>query len=342
MRNFLKNSCLVIASAILSLAPLKVEAALLVASRASNTVLRYDEQTGALIDAFIPAGSGGLNGPTSLALGLDGNLYVTSYYNSSVLRYNGQTGAFIDTFIPSGSGGLSSPESIAFGPDNNIYISGLDGNGIRRYDGQTGAFIDTVVGFDPLGGDELNSPDFAFAEDNDLYISSVLPSNGVLRYDAATDETNIFIPQENAPAIPGGLTIGADNNLYVGDFSPVGSIRRYNSQTGSLIDVFVSPGSGGLSQASRLAYGPDSNLYVTSFGSDSILRFDSSTGAFIDAFVPAGSGGLDEPIGLLFTTSNRVTASEPASYLGIFGLSAYLSVSLLLKSKKTRTAKLTD
>jgi WD40 repeat protein len=337
MRNFFKSGFWLVISTVLSVVPLKAEAALLAASRASNSILRYDEQTGAFVDAFVPAGSGGLDGPSSLALGPDNNLYVTSYYNSSVLRYDGQTGAFIDVFIPSGSGGLSSPESIAFGPDNNIYISGLDDNGIRRYDVGTGAFIDTVVGFDPNGGDELNSPNFAFGQDNGIYISSVLPSNGVLRYDAATGETVTFIPQENAPEVPGGLILGPDNNLYVGDFSPVGSIQRYDSQTGAFIDVFVPPGTGGLNRASRLTFGLDRNLYVTSFGSDSILRFNSSTGALIDAFVPAGSGGLDEPIGLLFT-SNHTPASvpEPASVLDIFGISVYLGASLLQKSKQKK------
>ncbi|ARV57269.1 hypothetical protein BZZ01_00295 [Nostocales cyanobacterium HT-58-2] len=337
MRNFFKSGCFLVISAVLNLVPLKAEAALLVASRGSNSILRYNDQTGAFIDAFVPAGSGGLNGPSSLALGPDNNLYVTSYYNSSVLRYDGESGAFIDVFIPSGSGGLSSPESVAFGPDKNIYISGFDDSGIRRYDGQTGAFIDVVVGFDPGDGDALNSPNFAFGQDNDIYASSVFPINGILRYDAATGETNTFIPQQNAPEVPGGMTIGPDNNLYVGNFSPVGSIQRYDSQTGAFIDVFVPPGTGGLSQASRLTFGPDSNLYVTSFGSDSILRFNSSTGALIDAFVPAGNGGLDEPIGLLFTSNDTtVTVPERASALGIFGISAYLGANLLQKSKQRK------
>ena len=60
-------------------------------------VIRYDGQTGALIDTF--ASHGGLSG------GPDQNLYVTSY-DTGVLRFNGTTGACIDLFsdLPPGGG----------------------------------------------------------------------------------------------------------------------------------------------------------------------------------------------------------------------------------------------
>ena len=78
-------------------------------SNRNSSVLRYDGQTGAFIDAFVPANSGGLDDPAGLAFGPDNNLYVNSNFSNSVLRYSGKTGAFIDAFVTSGSGGLSSP-----------------------------------------------------------------------------------------------------------------------------------------------------------------------------------------------------------------------------------------
>jgi hypothetical protein len=45
-----------------------------VSSSASDQVLRYDVQTGAFINAFVPTGSGGLSEPEGLAFGPDGNL----------------------------------------------------------------------------------------------------------------------------------------------------------------------------------------------------------------------------------------------------------------------------
>src|SRR5262245_5131971 len=50
---------------------------LLVNSVNSNSVLRYDETTGAFVDTFVPPRSGGLLQPCGLVFGRDHNLYVT-------------------------------------------------------------------------------------------------------------------------------------------------------------------------------------------------------------------------------------------------------------------------
>ena len=59
---------------------------MLVSSRFNNSVLRYDETTGAFIDAFVASGSGGLDNPDGLVKGPDNNLYVASFNSNSVLR----------------------------------------------------------------------------------------------------------------------------------------------------------------------------------------------------------------------------------------------------------------
>ena len=41
-------------------------------------------------------------------------------------------------------------------------------------------------------------------------------------------------------------------------------------------------------------------LFVGSFGNQSVLRYDADTGASLGAFVPTASGGLEDPEGLLF------------------------------------------
>jgi hypothetical protein len=60
---------------------------------------RFNPQTGALVDHFIPAGTGGLANPDSLTFGRDGLLYVNNPSTASVLRYDAATGAFRDVFI---------------------------------------------------------------------------------------------------------------------------------------------------------------------------------------------------------------------------------------------------
>jgi DNA-binding beta-propeller fold protein YncE len=79
---------------------------------------------GAFIDAFIPAGSGGLAIPSGLIFGPDGNddgqldLYVATLENGNIKgrvnRHDGMTGAFIDTYVAGRSGGLEGPALMTF------------------------------------------------------------------------------------------------------------------------------------------------------------------------------------------------------------------------------------
>jgi DNA-binding beta-propeller fold protein YncE len=148
-------SILLTTIAVLGFATPKAQASLLVASNATNSVLEYDEITGAFIKTFISSGSGGLKEPLDLTFGPDGNLYVVSRATDSILKYNGTTGEFINAFVQSGSGGLKNPIDLDFGSDGNLYVSnsGLNGgfgepapinnsaNNVLKYNGTTGEFI---------------------------------------------------------------------------------------------------------------------------------------------------------------------------------------------------------
>ncbi len=292
-------ACLVIViSSLLGQVPSAQAADLLVLNRASASVSRYNGQTGAFINTFVPAGSGGLSVPYGLAFGPDGNLYASSSGSNSLLRYNGQTGAFIDAFVPPGSG-LAFPEGFAFGPDGNLYVSSPNSDEIFRYNGQTGAFIDIFV---PAGSGGLDRPvGIRFGPDGNLYVSSFF-THQILRYNGQTGAfINDFVSAGSGGVFqPTGLVFGPDGNLYVSGRGN-DAVLRYNGKTGAFIDHFVPPASGGLLGPHELAFGPDGNLYVCGQFSKQILRYNGKTGAFINAFVPAGSPGLDDPIGLAFT-----------------------------------------
>jgi len=52
---------------------------------------------------------------------------------------------------------------------------------------------------------------------------------------------------------------------------------------------------GGLDGPTAATFGPDGDLYVSSFETDEILRYDGQSGAFLGVFVSAGLGGLNGP-----------------------------------------------
>jgi DNA-binding beta-propeller fold protein YncE len=79
-------------------------------------VLRYNGQTGAFMDVFVGHGSGGLQSPTDLAFGPDGNLYIIRQDTDAVLRYNGTTGAFMDSFIEPGDNRVLGYNVLVFQP----------------------------------------------------------------------------------------------------------------------------------------------------------------------------------------------------------------------------------
>jgi DNA-binding beta-propeller fold protein YncE len=89
---------------------------LYVASFLWSEVKEFDATTGAFLSTFVASGSGGLDGPTALAFGPDGDLYVTSQADDAVRRYHRSTGAFLGVFVAPGSGGLGAPFDLAFRP----------------------------------------------------------------------------------------------------------------------------------------------------------------------------------------------------------------------------------
>ncbi|MCG8406632.1 MAG: NHL repeat-containing protein [Phycisphaerales bacterium] len=231
---------------------------LLVASFLNSKIARFAESNGLYLGDFVPAGSGGLTTPHALGFGPDGHLYVATFGGGSVLRYDATTGAPLPSstgapgtaeFVASGAGGLVQAAGMDFGPDGNIYVSDHATSRVLRYNGTTGTFIDVFV---PTGSGGLDDVELIkFGSDGHLYACSAADGS-ILRYKGTTG-----VP------LPG----------------PLGALGTAQ---------FVTPGSGGLSDPHDLAFGPDGDLYVASFGSSRVIQYDGTTGALLSLFVSAG------------------------------------------------------
>ncbi len=87
--------------------------------------------------------------------------------------------------------------------------------------------------------------------------------------------------------------------LIVGDWNwpvpPGGNAFRRYDESGTFIDDMIPDYTGGIDGTVCMAFGPDQNLYATSWFAG-VLRYNGLTGEFIDEFVAAGSGGLICPL----------------------------------------------
>ena len=183
----------------------------------------------------------------------------------------------------------------------------LVGSGdVLRFDETTGAFIDVLIPLNIGGVFEMT-----FGPDGALYI----PTNGdVLRFNGFTGTfLGVFVPKGSGGlALPLNATFGPDCSLYVAgsQFTPFGdeAVLRYQGKTGDFVDVFVPPGSGGLTGIDDMVFGPDGNLYVAARAGD-VLRYDGRTGAFLGTFVPVGTGGLSFAQRLAFGPNGHLYVS---------------------------------
>lgn len=170
---------------------------LYVSAAGDDAILRYDLNTGAYIDAFVPTGSGGLADPMALSFGPDGNLYVISDWTAQILRYNGSTGAFMDVFAAYLPG--IAYRGLAFGSDGYLYTGDFVFAKIMKYNTQTGASSVFVQG---TFGDFMPN-DLAFGPDGNLYVADA-SWDKVLRFNAQTGAPlGTFV--ENAPNAPSAL-----------------------------------------------------------------------------------------------------------------------------------------
>lgn len=251
---------------------------LYVSAASANSVMRFDETTGAFKGFFVAPNAGGLGNPQGIAFGPDNNLYVASQGSRNVLRYNGQSGEFIDVFANLGDSVW--PAEINF-RGNHLYVSDFANQftvgRVSRFDANTGAFVDHfVTGASFADGQEWDA-------NGDFYLSN-FGTNSIRKYDG---ETGALLGDFVSPN-SGGLFGPLDNlflpngELLVSSFN-TGSVKRYDAN-GNYIDDPITNLPGG---PQGLVLGPDGYLYAGDFGFGRINRYDAETFEFLGTFADA-------------------------------------------------------
>ncbi len=246
-----------------------------------DSINEFDAETGSYTSEFQQ--NGVLFGPRGMLVTgnelLVANQNVDQPFNGEVLRYDRSTRNFLGALVP------SSDPNAPFGPrgmvirNGVLYVADLQADGpcdasncvdgrVRTYNASNGTFLGDVN----LGTLDLSAP-------------------GVV------DADREFNPR--------GIVFGPDGLLYVSVFNPEnpldGHIVRFDVNTG-FQDVFVDSDTCGcdLHRPEGLSFGPDGNLYITSFradgtDSDRIVVVNGANGSpvgEIDLAAPVASGGL--------------------------------------------------
>jgi outer membrane protein assembly factor BamB len=209
-------------------------------------------------------------------------LFIGDGLDNTVKRFR-LSGEFLDNFVESGSGGLNGPRGLLFNPNGNLLVSNQNvekedinepGN-ILVFNGLTGDFIDELVSSE--GFNAAFAPrGIILSNNNSLFVADFLDVNnqpGELReFNGSTGEflRNLLHPDFFAPFFPRGVVIGPhDGLLYVSVMNIFngldGWVLSFNLETGEVKEFITSSEENNLHRPEGLVWGPDGNLYVTSF-----------------------------------------------------------------------------
>lgn len=268
---------------------------LLVSSRNTHSVKRFDANSGAFLGDFVAPGSGGLNATQEVAIGPDGHLYVSGRGNLHIKKYDSNTGTFLGNFTTGYD--LDNPTKMTFGPDGKLYVSqwGQQQRTIARFDASSGAFIDEF----PSASFNLGM-DHAWDSNGNLYVVS-FGSKDVRKYDSEGDFLETFTKGGNLQG-PVNLWFGEGGDLFVVDWE-TGTVQRFDGISGDFKATFIS----GLSKAEGITVGPDGAIYLCDWELNRINRYDAETGQLLGAFATAG--GMLAPNGLVFRDAPKMGQS---------------------------------
>jgi hypothetical protein len=254
-----------------------------------STVQRFgnvETDAGLILGAFVTSDSGGLHGPRGMIFDNSGHLLVANQnqdlpLTGAVLRYNKNTGNLLQTIVP----------PVSTSPPPQDFNEPWAPRGMILWDKKV-LFIADFISF------RLDIPGrpgrLLSFEANGKFLSDLTP-------DPTDFPRELFHPR--------AVVIGPDGLLYVSIWpDPVnpdpptsllgGYVLRFDPKTGDFVDVFIESDGGKdkLNRPEGLVFGPDGNLYITSFRADAsdndkIMIFQGPKG--LDPGAPAPQGWID-------------------------------------------------
>jgi DNA-binding beta-propeller fold protein YncE len=209
-----------------------------------SEVLRYNGRTGNFIDVFVAPGqgglaSGGLDFPTSMAFGPDGDFYIAnSQVNETsgggILRFDGKTGAFIDTVVAPDKSGLK-PLSIVFGPGGDLYVGYANTkvltadphtSTVLRFNLTTGA----IVTFVPPDSGGLRYPSALIFSETDPVTRAYVGTKGPRERDTAAGITAASKSRVTGrAAVPGGPAVASLPPSTIGFNLAAAAVSRWDA-----------------------------------------------------------------------------------------------------------------
>jgi len=235
-----------------------VDRDLYVSSRSNHTIKRYNSETGAFIEDFVPSGSGGINAIQEVFFGPDGHLYAVGRGNTAVFRYDGETGEFLGPFTSGYD--LDEPTKMSIGPDGLLYVSqwGQTNSSVVRFNMTDGTFVDEFT-------ENLDRPcKQAWDAAGNMYLAVIGPGQ-VQKYDGTSQVGTVFASGLLSPTY---LWV-VDNTLFVSEWNP-GTVTKYNMLDGSNEGVFVSEG---LTNVEGFAFKDNGNVLLCDWTENSIVEY---------------------------------------------------------------------
>jgi hypothetical protein len=141
-----------------------------------------------------------------------------------------------------------------------------------------------------------------FGTDGNLYVADTFfGTSSILRYNGKNGAFIDVFATGGGIQQPHRLTFSPDKNLFVGN-ATTSDVLRYHGDTGL---PYPAPGNSGAIFVpgipgpfnTRVAFGPDGDLFVLSGATPDVLRYNGKTGVFIGTFVPNGNTGGDMVFG---------------------------------------------